>query len=728
MPLYNTSPGNNVLAGAPAGSGTNVAFLPLAAFDTADVVRGPGANAPSVVDSIGGSFVLHAPGRVDHNQFEFSTSTDPYGGIVSNMQAAVRFGKLSATVAYAVNDSPGPLSGNYVTGTYFGLLTVNGHSVVNTGSTGFAPVANFPGCAYSNCVAQDNFLFCCQSMSTAWTQHSGALSLSYDISPSVSAQVFYAGSSVESANYNNVVTPVDFTPDAGYAGSLAPGTYDYPNLQNEGPIASADSLLEEKVTAYFGRGVLRLAAVQNNSSYSVNFANEVAPNGQYTVFGTAYYASSPATPVNFNGVPAQLTFHTFANAQNYWVNNRDLLGSYAMQVGTSSNIGVSFVSSYYNAPGTEQALCPGPAYYNLLVRPDTVSERTNEFRFNASTQLSDRLSLDASWYFTQGSYHVPNPNSSFSEFSPATSWANLTFPYSAPRFSAVWRANSNVAIRAAAGGGFALPPITQLVGENGTPYCVGGYCYVSITNLNLKPEESFGFDVGTDVRFHRDTVLSFDLYNTNLYGQFFASSNVQGTCPTCGGLPLIVTENQNLSQSRFQGIIFDLRHDPVRGMYWHAALGLTRGYVVNVPAGFYNNPAQACTNCANTYVVPGINFDGADQGTVPYANGTGLIGYRWSPEKYVDLAPSYYGNNNTYFQRAFVEIDAHAAYPLTKNISLLAAFRNITGIYDQAYQTYSPTSEVPLEGSAAPSTAPSPILFGIPYGPRTIVVTAKVSL
>src|SRR5208282_1419770 len=109
------------------GAGVDLSMYPMPLFETADVVRGPGANAPSIVDSIGGSFVLHAPGRVEKNQFEFSASTDPYGGLVSNAKAMLRFGRLSATIMYGVNDSPGPLSPqNVIPGGFSFLMAVNG--------------------------------------------------------------------------------------------------------------------------------------------------------------------------------------------------------------------------------------------------------------------------------------------------------------------------------------------------------------------------------------------------------------------------------------------------------------------------------------------------------------------------------------------------------------------------------------------------------------------------
>jgi outer membrane receptor protein involved in Fe transport len=236
-------------------------------------------------------------------------------------------------------------------------------------------------------------------------------------------------------------------------------------------------------------------------------------------------------------------------------------------------------------------------------------------------------------------------------------------------------------------------------------------------NLNLKPEKSFGFDIGTDMRLKRDTVLSFDVYRTNLYGQFFSSVTLAGTH---NGLPLYISQTGNLSQSRYEGINLDLRHDASRGIYWHAAMGLTRAYVVSVPVGFYNS--LFCNNCNNTYIVPGINFDGQFQSTVPYANGGATIGYRWTPGKYIDISPTYYGNNNPFFEPAFLEFDAHAGYPLTKNVSLNATFRNITGIYGQSYQFLSPTLGAPnITASGLP---PYP-LYGLPIGPRSVIVTAS---
>jgi len=186
MPLQGTS-GN---VGSNAGGGVDLSNMPLNAFDTADVVRGPGANAPSIVDSVGGSFVLHTPEQVDVNHFEFSASNDPYGGIVSNAKVALRLGRLSATFVYGVNDSPGPLGTRGVMSPGLSPSTIDGQAV--WGSTASFP-ANAFGITNCDCTITNTVLGCCVPQSTTWTGHSGAAALSYKITPTIDAEVFYAG-------------------------------------------------------------------------------------------------------------------------------------------------------------------------------------------------------------------------------------------------------------------------------------------------------------------------------------------------------------------------------------------------------------------------------------------------------------------------------------------------------------------------------------------------------
>jgi len=715
MPLQGTSSNEGY---TDTGGGVDLSNMPLNAFDTADIVRGPGANAPSIVDSVGGSFVLHAPGKVDINHFEFSTSNDPYGGIVSNAKIALHFGRLSATFIYGVNDSPGPLgTSNVISAIPLTPTTINGQTVwASTYSSPYI-TQGIPNCY---CSVTDTLLYCCVPQSTAWTAHSGAAALFYEITPSISAEVFYAGSTSR-VNTQGGYYPVEFAPSMAvpsYSGSLTPSpsgqtTYllqgvNWPNLNTQ-----ASSLSEEKLTAYIGRGVLRLAALQYSSFYYVN-AYQSLGNGQYTLWGTSDIGPTyPGTPTAYNGTPESLTFPNVLLDYHLRSNNRDLLGSYAVPLGATSSIGVSYVTSYYNDPYTINFVCGGIPTFSQS-NPSSLSETTNETRVHVETEISDKLSLGLSWYFAKGTYHVPVPSN-------PSYWTNSVFPYNAPRFGAVWKASPDIAVRTAIGGGYALPVLFNLTGFS-LNFANGAYSEYT-PNLNLKPEETFGFDVGTDIRFHRNTLLSLDLYRTNLYGQFYTLENES----TLNGFPLFLTQTGNLGTTRYEGINLDIRHNVPAGLYWHGTLGFTRGYVVSVPPGFYNNPSVPCVNCANQFVIPGPNFNGAYSAAVPYANASAQLGYHWSPGKYFDLSSTYYGNNNQYFSsKAFVEFDAHAGYKITRNVSLLATFRNITGVYDQSIQVYNASYAIPVIQGAPPYAQGAAL--EVPYGPRSVIVIADVLL
>jgi outer membrane receptor protein involved in Fe transport len=705
-----------------AGTGTNLGLYPLNGFSSADIVRGPGANAPSIVDSIGGSFVLHAPGVVDKDRYDLSISRDAYGGVLGTAAAAVHFGNFSVAVSYGINDSPGPL------GVTSGIvpnesvpLTVDGHPFVCSGkctltdtfAPGYQPFTGSTGFA-------TGLLICCSSINTYWNQQGGSFALTYTVSRAVTAEIYYAGSTAE-IHYLQPAFQVDFTPPSGYTGGFPQGI----SLLNLGsalypdsPNRQTSSLVEEKITARLGSGVLRLALLQNRAW------NELLDTGLSTQTGQLYgggaYCNNPpkctsTTPVVFNGGTYNMTFQPIYVDSENPSNNRDLLLGYATPLGQASHVGVSFVKSYYNTPDYFfVSFGPPSSFTSSTTIPSGVSQTTNETRVFVGGNPSAQTSLDLSWYFVGATYHLQNPNN-------PSLYSDSTFSYNAPRLGFVWRPTPPVAVRASAGGGFAEAPLGDLIGTN-MPFCSGGTCTVSRPNLNLVPEKSFGFDLGTDVRLSRDTMASFDVYRSNLYGQVYMFTQLDGMY---NGQPLYATTYGNLGESRYQGMLLDLHHNPPHGFQWALAAGLTRGYVVSVPAGFYNGtngyPYKACTLCANLEVVPGVNFNGTFAGVVPYSQATGTLGYQWQDRAYVDLVGTYYGNNNSYYRPAFVELDSHFSVPFTPNVSLLLTLRNISGIYGVGVGEYSAANNVGFPSVAGPP-------FGYQaqyYGPRAVILTAQ---
>ncbi len=719
------------IAGYGGGSGFDVSLLPMNGFEAADIVRGPGADAPSIVDSIGGSFVLHAPGPVSSDQWELAASNDPYGGTFWNARGAWRFGKLSATFSYGANVSPGPLGSNgYVIYpfTYINPSAINGSTIQAPISTFYTAYGGDPACYCSVTTS----LLARIPGDSSWNRHDYSGDLTYEFTRSIVAEVFYAGSSSVTNAYGSQLPEayVNFAPQTAsppYTGSFAPsptGAFNYAFMQDTStgaaPYVLSENLWEEKVTAAIGQGVLRVSALQDNS-YNDEYGPYVLPSGNYQLWGTADLgAAPPGTPTAFNGSFANLSMPDYVINSLAWSNNRDYLASYAIQIGSASSIGASYTTSYYNSPDTEDIYFGTIPVYTYSAT-NAISETTREARVHFTTDVTDALSLGLSWYFADGSYTLPSATG-------ASTYVSRSFPYSAPRFGAVWEASPNIAVRAAAGGGYALPPLSDLVSSGldcSTSFSPPS-CYLTESNPNLKPETSMGIDVGSDARLNQDTVISLDAYHTNLYGAyyFFQSEVPASTCGApCTGLPLFLDAFSNLTESRMEGINLSAHHDVPKGLYWLGNLGLTRAFVVKLPSGFYNNPSVPCTDCVNQGIIPGVNYNTAvgDLGTIPYSTAYAELGYRWSPGTFFGLAPSYFGPNNSYYTpKAFVEVDAHAGYAINPHMSFLVTLTNVTGVYDQSIQLSEPSYLIPVLTGAPPNIREPNI---IPYGPRAITLT-----
>jgi hypothetical protein len=363
----------------PPGTGSDLSSYPLNGFGAADVVRGPGAASPSIVDSIGGSFVLHAPGAVNHNHYDLSVSTDPYGGIIANSLVALHWRKLSAVLTFGLNDSPGPLNGAPIAASAASTpLTVDGMPFSCTGTCVSTSLYSPRYSSNSNphYGYQTGLLFGGINVSTAWSQHNGSVALNYAVSPTINAEVFYVGQLSQMAGNPEQNYTVVFTPPAGYAGTVAGGSHIFSGdgffLANS-PSQRAASLFEEKITAQIGNGFFRIAALQNRTFSTLSIAVPASLDVQ--LYGTGTVG---ATQMVFNGGTYNTTYGPCSIGYAYSSNNRDFLLSYAMPLGENLHAGASFVRSYYNAPQHDAFDLGG--FTGSGSTPSAVSETTNEFR------------------------------------------------------------------------------------------------------------------------------------------------------------------------------------------------------------------------------------------------------------------------------------------------------------------------------------------------------------
>src|SRR6185437_7946943 len=119
-----------------------------------------------------------------------------------------------------------------------------------------------------------------------WRSHSGSLALTYAVSPMLTAQISYAGKQSFAVD-NNPLCCDFFAPPSAYNGPLLSGGYVFPLSVGFTQVggASSSSVLEEKITAHIGRGMAKVAALQNHS-FGTQLINEAGSSTQQ-LYGAA---------------------------------------------------------------------------------------------------------------------------------------------------------------------------------------------------------------------------------------------------------------------------------------------------------------------------------------------------------------------------------------------------------------------------------------------------------
>lgn len=340
--------------------------------------------------------------------------------------------------------------------------------------------------------------------------------------------------------------------------------------------------------------------------------------------------------------------------------------------------------------------------------PDGSRERFGTLLLRGVFNFNPKLRLTWSNYFNTYYQRASNDGGlTFTEFNSS---------HFDPRVGIVYRPNQNISYRASAGSAIA-PPYLGLMSNVATvptpPPPGGTFVTNKGDNLSIKPETSFGYDVGADYRFGKDlaTTATFDLYSTTLWNQFITQSFVScanynvatQTCvgaPGAGVFPLVTSQNNNLGQALYQGIEAGIRRDPLLGLGGLVQGALLRATPVNLPPCFYSTtPTTACNaTTTNLGIIPGANFYGSGTGgspgtfnavnnhAIPYAQGYGELHYTWSNGMYASLGSTYYGNHNSYNVPPFFVTNATFKVPVgAPGQTLQLSVDNLFEVYSNAY-------------------------------------------
>lgn len=181
-------------------------------------------------------------------------------------------------------------------------------------------------------------------------------------------------------------------------------------------------------------------------------------------------------------------------------------------------------------------------------------------------------------------------------------------------------------------------------------------------STQFSAESSLGYDFGVDYKYSRDSLVSMDVYSTNIYNRYATvdvatAGTYNGSAYTSAVIP--TSQGQSINQ----GFELALTHRPTVGFGYHVAVDLLRDYFTNQTT------------------VPLNNFGGVFLGPLP-DNGVQLPGYPFSKIR-TDLTYAFqngntfrfsgtsYGANNSFGQSGFTTYDTAFVMPVkTFNITL----------------------------------------------------------
>jgi Carboxypeptidase regulatory-like domain/TonB-dependent Receptor Plug Domain len=716
-----------------------IMFVNRFLLDGIELTQGPAASASSINYAIGGSMNFRTAEPTRSPKGDLLVGMDGYGGVYSNARysGTTPNGRLGYVFDYTTYGTRGPLNGYASQVALPAGSTINGYGTVGSttsgkpvnGVTGPYPVPNAaanPSNGYVTLVA------CCQSVSSPFLNRGQLAKLRYALSPVTSATVTYMGLQSQYDNTAASFTQLysTFAPATGYSNTNGGPLRGSPILLNSATQIPARRLIDSEPVF---EAELRTALHNDNivarfygaalDRFTVNPLNNPQANyttGPMTLYGTATIGGVSRV---FTGQTATVTIPTpyFQQVEQDQLRGESMeydhpiasnLISFLYDRTTSLTNAYSITGSKTKPSGNISVAIPGGTRQDF-----TTYLARGIWELNPKTELT--LS---NYYNVYRSVYTPaqNPDGSFI-------FNTSTVSHDDPRIGIAYHPVSNVSLRFAAGSAVAPPYPALLNTLNQTPaqvYTPGATAVTIAQNSGgLLPETSFGYNVGGDWRLPNNAVLSVDAYLTNLHNQFVTTTTAGGqfTPPSASAtIPIYITTNANLGNSRFEGVQLTLSKDEPVGIGYLFTGALQRAYAYGLDPAFYATAAGA--NTTNIGVLPGINyvgdnkpfFNGISNKSEAYSQAYAEVHERYEHGQYVSLGATLYGSNNTYNVPAFLVMNGVYRFPVAEKTTLQLTADNLLGAYAQPYLQYGAGIGAPL------ATGQVGLRSIVPYGPTVL--------
>jgi outer membrane receptor protein involved in Fe transport len=714
-------------------------FVNSLLFDEVEVVKGPTAFAPEINYGIGGTLNFRTGNPTPAFTASMLYGVDFTSGSFSNLRVADTLGKFGFYINLATYGTEGPLQSEptYVTpnaGWSIGKYGTVAGPVTSSNNPSKTFIKGFPTNQYTSLIA------CCQTVSSNYLNKGEVGKLQYHFS---NATVLTAGFIGIQAGYDGAAAGLTqfgsiFAPAAGYSSPAfragqtvivnnAAMLPDRNVIDNE-PIFEAEmrtTIGNDTLLGRFYNAVLDRRTVSDLTNPAANYTVPV------TLWGSASLcaASAPCVtgdptppPTTFNGTHTTVTIPTPYSSQVEHDNLRGISFEYEHPVAenlyTVAVDGNTGLTNAYSVSGSSSI--PGGRYTTSVAAGTKQLFMT--YLLRGTFQLGAKAQLTiANYYNTYASTYTSGP-----PVAGAYPLTTTTTTHEDPRLGLSYRASPELNVRFSAGSSIA-PPYPSLIDNIPTTAAqvytpTSTALTITQNSGTLKPETSWGYDLGADWQLGGG-ILSADAYFTNIWNQFVGV--VRPTDQTYKGLPVYVSTNANLAQSRYQGLELTFSKDPHAGWGYSGAFDLQRAYAYNVSPGFYTSAAGPYTtnlgvlNDSNYDAFNAPYFNGVSNKSEAYSMGYAAVHHRGSFGQYAELGMTYYGSNNTYNIPAFFAGSATYRQPIDPNTSLQISADNLFDANSAKYVVYGGGIPAPLANGGIG------IRQRVPYGPPTFRILAS---
>jgi len=709
-------------------------FLSTYVLQDVEIAKGPGAFAPLVVNGIGGSVNFRTRDPSARPTSAFDVVADGFGGTLVHALASSTVGKLGFVVDAVTYGSPGAFTQLPTTVALPSGTTIAGIGTIGSTTSG-TPPAGTPAGPYPNPNAQNNpsnayvrMTACCQPVDDWFLGRSEVVKARWSFSESTSLTAAYIGNQASfdldgaqlqtfGATFTPSGTPVAINPTTHFPSNVT-------EIENE-------PMLEAELRTTLGNDTLigRWYSVSLNRFTGNAVASPSQPfTGVVTLTGSAPLTSGGATPA-FNGASETITI---PNVFSQTVEEDRVRGGSLAWIHPAGPNELEFaldrIVSLTNA--YSEGATGGVATFSASV-PAGSSQTITSLMGRLTTHPNDVDALTLALYGTTYDNH-------FSTGPLGTGWAfgDSTHSEVDPRLGYTHRMHGGDAIvRFNMGGSVTPPAFNVLSGVNQTPASVyrPGATSLTVTQNagTLEPETSWGYDLGSDVRVDRYTVISGDAYLTNVRDQLVTTVTPFGTFTPPGSttsIPVYASASANAGNSRFYGLELSARRDVPSGLGFLAQGALMRAYAYGVSPSLYATATSPFgTNLA---IVPGVNysstgtgFNGISNKGIPYAQGYAEVHYRTAGGALLLFGETYYGNNNAYGVPAFTVANASVRAPVGAPRDRLALQFSVDNLFNvQGEQTIVTDGAIPVplvNGKVG-------LVNALPFEPRTVRLSLHV--